>query len=159
MILDNEGAALADIIHAGDTDKAGDPYWFHVYQVAQAVPMRLRGLAWLHDVSEDHAATWNPRLLVNQVKGDEHDFEVLTALTRRPGERYRDFIQRIIAAGADAIEIKIADIRSNLDPKRLAKLMPSERQYLVSKYGEALRALTAALAECVIKAAYEAADA
>lgn len=96
-----------------------------------------RMAAVLHDVVEDTAITLDdlrtrgfPRAVVAAVD----------ALSRRPDEPYLDFVRRA-ARNAVARPVKLADLRDNLDPRRLARITPARRQRLVRKYTDALRVL------------------
>jgi hypothetical protein len=92
----------------------------------------------LHDVVEDTSVTLDelrrrgfPRAVVAAVD----------ALSRRPDEPYLTFIDR---AGSHRISrpVKLADLRDNLDPGRLARFSPAQQKRLVKKYSDALRRLT-----------------
>jgi hypothetical protein len=84
----------------------------------------------LHDVVEDTEVT--REVLVEQFGEDVA--HLVDALTRRKGESYEKFIDRICAAGLSAIRIKLADIGDNLDPSRRVRLSAEERDKLSAKY-------------------------
>lgn len=119
---------LARQRHAGQVDKAGAPYWRHPMRVSAACASpegRIAG--WLHDLLEDTDTTPDelsalgfPPAVVAAVDLD----------TRRDGEPYMDYIGRIVAAcgssdprvataGRIAREVKLADLRDNMDLGRL----------------------------------------
>lgn len=107
---------IALAVHRHQRDLAGKPYLGHVYRVMRAVPERLRVVACLHDVIEDGGGEWTLDRL--EAEGFEPwVLAALDALTRRPGERYRDYIERV-AANEDARVVKLADLADNLDPRR-----------------------------------------
>jgi (p)ppGpp synthase/HD superfamily hydrolase len=126
--------------HRGRVDKAGRPYIWHPLRVALALDdAREQMAAVLHDVVEDTAVT------LEQLRFEglaEEIADAIHALTRPVTEDYAAFIERL-AANPIARAVKIADIRDNLDPKRLALLLADERMRLQAKYEPALRRLTA----------------
>lgn len=102
--------------HRGQIDKAGKIYILH--------PMRvmLRGqndteqiLGILHDVVEDTAVT----LDMLRLEGFAEDILVaLDCLTKRKGEKYGDFINRILVNPL-ATQIKLFDMEDNLNRDRI----------------------------------------
>lgn len=103
---------MAAKAHAGQVDKSGMPYVFHVVRVASSFQdEHLQVVAVLHDVIEDGRMTYE------DVK--THFFsdvaEAVSALTRSKAETYMEYIMRL--KGNDvARKVKIADIRDNLRP-------------------------------------------
>jgi (p)ppGpp synthase/HD superfamily hydrolase len=140
----SDTAALAAVLHWGQTDKAGEPYIEHVRRVADAVARSHDGpdyemAAWLHDLVEDTEVT------LDVLRGDgvpEDVLQAVDALTRRQGERYRAYLDRV-AADPIAVAVKRADLDDNSDPARLAKLDPSLSRRLAVKYATARRRLEA----------------
>lgn len=129
-----EALDLARRYHAGQTDQAGQPYMGHVERVVARVTDPDEKLAAaLHDVLEDTPLTTAdleragcpPRVLV-----------AVEALTRRPDERYSEFVRR---ASDDPIAraVKLADLDDNADEARLALLPPELASRLRSKYASA----------------------
>lgn len=110
-----EAITIAAAAHDGQTDKAGQPYILHCLRVMLAMKSDTdRIAAVLHDVLED-ATDW-------QIS-DLGDFgpdvaEALDALTRREGEDYFHYIDRV-AANPRAVRVKLADLHDNLDPARI----------------------------------------
>ena len=121
--------------HDGQKDKAGRPYIEHVARVAgRATNPRQATIAWLHDVVEDTGTT--PEDL-HKAGFDARTLTDVDLLTRRPGERYQDYIRRIAdAADADARAVKLADLRGHLKHRPEA-IGASLRR----RYEEALRTL------------------
>lgn len=135
--------AVAIAAHAGQVDKAGEPYFDHVTRVAGMV-RRLRGredaayqAALLHDVIEDTALTL-PDLLA---MGFPHPVMVtVDLLTRRDGESHEAAVAR--ASGTpDSWLVKVCDVADNADPERLGRLDPGLREHLEVKYARAARML------------------
>jgi len=125
---------IASKAHAGQIDKAGEPYILH--------PLRLMSkfnsteemiVAVLHDVVEDSEVT------LQDLKGYGFSEDVITAIdcfSKRKSESYKDFIARISSSNL-ARNIKIEDIKDNLDVTRLGCL--SEKDLArIKKYHEAL---------------------
>ena len=132
--------ALAHEAHAGQTDKAGEPYINHVARVAAAVsddPM-AECVAWLHDVLED-CPTYELRVFLHFPRQVTRAVELLT----RDGAYAADYYGFILTDPV-ALRVKLADIADNSDPERLAKLNPETAERLRWKYAEALRMLGAA---------------
>jgi len=127
---------LAAAAHAGQVDKAGQPYIDHPIRVAAHFSDETLGvIALLHDVVEDTPVTLER---IAQEFGPDVAAEV-EALTRREGESYAEFIRRV-AQRPLARRVKIADLQDNLDLSRLPSL--SERDWeRVRRYREALAVL------------------
>ncbi len=123
--------------HAGQEDKAGEPYIRHPLRVMRAMDTDTeRVVAVLHDVVEDSSYA---------LKDIEEHFgtevrDAVDCLTKRDGDDYvEDFVAR--AAENDiAHRVKRADIEDNLDLTRLSDLDDDDLKRL-NKYHEALRQL------------------
>ena len=96
--------------HEGQLDKRGRPYIQHVLEVSQAVAFMGEEYAvvgLLHDVLED-----------SELKDvSEYPLRIqaaLTAITRRPGETYMEYLRRC-KKDSIAKHVKIADIKLNYD--------------------------------------------
>ena len=126
---------IAAKAHAGQTDKAGRPYIEHVARVAErATNPRQETIAWLHDVVEDTSTTLEDLRNAGFGAGTLAGVDLLT---RRPGERYQDYIRRNAEAGdPDARAVKLADLRDHLEhhPEAIGAS-------LRRRYEEALRTL------------------
>jgi (p)ppGpp synthase/HD superfamily hydrolase len=110
---------LAARAHRGQVDKAGEPYILHPLRVM----LRLKVL---HDVIEDTGIT--EESLRDQGYSEEV-LGALDALTRRQGESYADFIERV-AGNPLARRVKLADLADNLDASRLLEITPKDRERL-----------------------------
>jgi (p)ppGpp synthase/HD superfamily hydrolase len=122
-ILD-KALRLAVQVHSGHVDRGGRPYLLHVLQVVVGCKDDLdaAALAALHDVVEDSTLTLKD---LREQGFPAHIIEGVDALTRRDGEAYEDAIER--AAGhALARKVKIADLESNLDVRRLTQVTASD---------------------------------
>jgi len=129
--------AIALHAHAGHTDKAGGPYILHPLRVMLAMPNPTEQIAAvLHDVIEDSSLTIED--LRREGFGDQV-LAIVEALTRRAGENYEDYVQRV-GRHRPAIPVKLADLRDNMDFSRLAVLTEQDMERL-ARYHRAYRYL------------------
>lgn len=142
--------AWAAELHAGQVDKAGEPYIGHVERVVGHLvrlfpdPTEIEiHAAWLHDVIEDCGVI--PQEIVE--RGYPLSVALIVgALSRPEGVSYNAWIDEIAEGGVESvIRIKLADLCDNTDPDRLAKLSPADRKRLSRKYGSAIHTLLRAL--------------
>lgn len=161
--------ALAEFAHRNQTDKAGEPYISHPKRVlatvqAQGVQPYVQMAAVLHDVTEDTAFT--PQMLldlgvseaaVNLVRLLDRGYSAKKYhLSTTQAGSYKQYFGEIdsvkasefyyeqIKANRDATIVKLADIRDNLSPWRLAYLDPETQERLQVKYAKALEILNPA---------------
>jgi len=129
---------IAHGAHDGQTDKTGAPYILHPLRVAlmgECADDRVVGL--LHDVVED-CPEWPLERL--QPHFPLHIVEAVEALTKREGEDYAAFIDRV-KTNQIAARVKMNDIADNMDPTRLSKVPPDVSARLQAKYAAAIRKL------------------
>ena len=127
--------AIAAEAHAGQKDKAGNPYLLHPLRVMLAVKApEERIVAVLHDVVEDTPWTLDALRAEGFSRGVVN---AVDALTRRKGEEYFEFVRRAVAHPI-ARPVKIADLRDNLDMTRIAPPTSRDSERFV-RYREALR--------------------
>jgi (p)ppGpp synthase/HD superfamily hydrolase len=129
--------SIAAEAHAGQRDKAGEPYILHPLRVMLAVKTPEEQMAAaLHDVVEDTPLT------VEQLRDfgfPDAVVDAVDALTRREGEDYFDFVRRA-AANPVARPVKLADLRDNLKLSRIPA--PSQRDHdRIARYRAALQML------------------
>jgi (p)ppGpp synthase/HD superfamily hydrolase len=126
---------IATEAHAGQTDKAGQPYIGHPGRVAARLTgdEQAEAAAWLHDVIEDTQTTATD-LAAQGIPANV--VAAVEALTRGNGEPPDDYYARV-AANPLALKVKRADIADNADPERLAHLDPAIRERLTAKYDHA----------------------
>ena len=131
--------AIAATAHAGQLDKAGQPYILHPLRVMLRVtsePERIAAV--LHDVVEDSDVS------LQDLQGEGFQPEVIAAidaLTKRPGESR---LQAAARAAADPIarQVKLADNAENMDLGRIAN--PSARDIArIEEYAEVRKILLA----------------
>jgi (p)ppGpp synthase/HD superfamily hydrolase len=112
--------------HAGQVDKGGSPYLGHVMRVAATVAQggdELQAVALLHDVVEDTDVT------LDQLARQGFPtpvIEAVDALTKRDGEEYGDYLDRV-CANEWARLVKLADLKDNQDLTRIAR--PTEHDH------------------------------
>lgn len=115
---------LAATAHAGQVDKAGQPYILHPLRVMLRVTGEYeRMAAVLHDAVEDTPLT------LAQLTGAGFPAEVVAAieaLTKRPGESRMQAATRA-AANPIARVVKLADNAENMDLSRIAA--PTEKDF------------------------------
>ncbi|MFM8174035.1 MAG: HD domain-containing protein, partial [Pirellulaceae bacterium] len=98
---------LATRRHAGQADKAGQPYLLHLLRVMHQVEGDIaKQAAVLHDVLEDTEATADELL---QAGIDPQAVSVVQRLTRGKGDSYWEYVVRI-AEDPIARQIKMADL-------------------------------------------------
>lgn len=116
--------AIAAAAHAGQVDKAGQPYILHPLRVMLRVATEHeRMAAVLHDVVEDTDVT------LHALAAEGFAPEVIAAveaLTKRPGESRMQAAERA-AANPIARVVKLADNAENIDLSRIAN--PSATDY------------------------------
>ena len=109
---------IAALAHAGQRDKAGQPYILHPLRMMLKLETEQeRMVALLHDVLEDTAVG------LEELEEAGFSAEVLQAvqtLTRRPDESRMEAAQRA-AQDPLTLSVKLADNADNLDPKRIAE--------------------------------------
>jgi (p)ppGpp synthase/HD superfamily hydrolase len=125
---------IAAQVHTGQVDKAGQPYILHPLRLMLAVSStEARMAAVLHDVVEDTTVTLDE---LRAAGFPATVLEAVEALTKREGEDYEAFIRRV-APNPIAREVKLADLRDNSDPSRIAEPKERDRER-IKKYSQAI---------------------
>ena len=121
IVTIEDAIAFAAERHRGQRDKAGEPYILHPLRVALRVRTdRERLAAVLHDVVEDTGVTLDE---LRERGLDESVVAAIEILTKRDGEDYRTFIERV-AQDPIARAVKLADLADNLDPIAWPRCLP-----------------------------------
>lgn len=129
--------AIASKAHAGQLDKAGQPYILHPLRVMLRFSVESEMIvAVLHDVIEDGEITYDD---LRREGFSEAIIDAVSCLTKKSGEDYSDFILRV-SENELAKSVKIADIKDNLNLSRLKEVTDKDLQR-VEKYNNALRVL------------------
>jgi len=126
-------------VHAFDLDKCGQPYLFHVARVAMAMDTPLEQIcALLHDVVEHGGRSY---ALTIEREFPPEVIACVDALTRRVAERYIETYIPRVAENPLAVKVKLADLKSNMEPERLMMLPHEEMCRLLTRYGQAVKLL------------------
>ena len=110
---------IATEAHKDQTDRSGKPYIGHITRVSQAgrtLEERMAGI--LHDIVEDTDWTFE------RLAGEGIPPQVIDAvrcLTKQEGEDYDRFIERV-KTNPIAIEVKLNDLRDNMDVTRIPEI-------------------------------------
>ena len=127
---------IAATAHAGQRDKAGQPYIFHPLRVMLRVDGAHEQMAAvLHDVVEDTSVT------LDNLAQEGFPSEVLraiAALTKLPGETRLEAAARA-AADPVARKVKLADNAENMDLSRIPN--PTDKDYARCREYAEVRAL------------------
>lgn len=114
---------LATEAHKGQTDRAGKPYIGHITRVMQAgrtVEERMAGI--LHDIVEDTDWTFD-RLADEGIPPQV--IAAVRCLTKQEGEDYDRFVERV-KTNPIAVEVKLNDLRDNMDITRLPEITDAD---------------------------------
>ena len=137
--LTKRAAEIAYNAHMGQRDKAGMPYIFHPYHVAEQMKDEMTVCAaLLHDVAEDTAVTLEE--LAKEFPPQV--IEALCLLTHDPKDDYMDYVAKI-KGNPIARAVKIEDLKHNSDISRMSKDSPLYERALSlrKKYAAALALL------------------
>ena len=127
---------IAASAHAGQFDKAGQPYILHPLRVMLRVDgEHERMAAVLHDVVEDTTVTLE---VLREAGFPAAVIEAISALTKQPGETRIDAAKRA-AANPIARHVKLADNAENRDMSRIPN--PTEKDVARLREYEQVRAL------------------
>ncbi len=123
--------------YGGKVDKAGKPYILHPLRLAARLDDQIsQAVALLHDVIEDSDTT------EDDLRDDgfpESVISAVVALTRRKGESYEAFIDRVRVHPL-ARKIKLPDIEDNMNLLRLNAVSEKDLQR-IAKYHRAWKRL------------------
>jgi (p)ppGpp synthase/HD superfamily hydrolase len=129
---------LAVKAHRGQKDKYHLPYIVHVFGVAaRCRTIEEKIVAFLHDTVEDGHATLEQ---LRRLGFSERVIEAVDRLSRRKGESYEDFVERI-APSPLARAVKLADLEDNMDVRRSDRAMKDKDAERMEKYRKAWQRL------------------
>jgi len=131
---------IAAAAHAGQVDKAGQPYVLHPIRLMLSLSDPVQRMAaMLHDVVEDTGVGLDD---LRRVGFPEAVVVAVDALTKRHGETRLQAAARA-AANPVARAVKLADVADNMDLSRIAQ--PTGRDHArIAEYVEVRRLLLAA---------------
>ena len=126
----NRAIEIAVRAHDGQVDKGGEPYILHPLRVMISRENEIERIcAVIHDVIEDSSIT------IDDIRNEGFSEDVITVLdclTKRDGESYDDFIDRILI-NEIACRVKLADLRDNMNVHRIKN--PSDKDFArINKY-------------------------
>ena len=130
--------SIALSVHKGKIDKGGNPYILHPLRVMlDMTTIEEKIVAVLHDVVEDSHTT------IQNLRDENYSEEILdalTLLTKNQNQTYNEYILEI-KKNTLATKVKLADLRDNMDKKRL--LNPNKKDIArINKYKIAYSLLT-----------------
>lgn len=114
----NKMLVLATNRHANQFDRGGNPYILHPLKVMYYLKSNdeeLQCIALAHDLVEDTDTTYTE---LREMGFTDRIINGIAALTKVPGESYDEYKVRV-KANADAVKVKMADLRHNTDVRRL----------------------------------------
>ena len=112
--------------HRDDLDKGGYPYVFHPFYLATQMDDEASTCAaLLHDVIEDHGDVYSFADL-ERAGFPAPVLDALRLLTHAEGVPYMDYVQAL-AKNPIARKVKCADLRHNLDTRRIDGAVPAKR--------------------------------
>lgn len=125
----------------GKTDKAGEPYIYHLISVSSKLSElgwgeSVQAVAILHDLLED-CPEWNAKMLLEFFPS--HVVESIECLTHKKGQSYEDYINQVMNNRVSTL-VKIADLEHNMDIRRLEYLSDIDLRRL-QKYHSAYKRL------------------
>jgi len=121
--------------HKGQVDKAGKAYILHPLRLMnQFVDGDLMIVSILHDVVEDSSFTLNDLI---DAGFSQIIIKAIDCLTKREDEEYSNFIDRVMTNSL-ARQVKIIDIKDNLDISRLHQPLSEKDIERLRKYQLAL---------------------
>jgi (p)ppGpp synthase/HD superfamily hydrolase len=131
--LINKSLQIVTRLFNDKVDKGGFPYVIHLLKVYSGVSdYNEQVCALLHDVIEDTDVDYDD---LRKVGYPEEIIEVLTILTKLKGEDYKDYINRIINSNNyHAMNIKLADLRHNMDSSRIKNPTPNDVERITKRY-------------------------
>lgn len=135
---------LATITHAGQFDKAGEPYILHplkvmhyamknITSIDDAFLEAVRCVAVGHDIVEDsrkHKVPVTPEVLREHGQSEEV-IEAIVALSKFLGQTHAEY-QKAVMSNRIAVIVKMADLRHNSDIRRLKGVTPKDIERAVS---------------------------
>lgn len=126
-------------VHKDQRDKAGMPYVFHPFHLAEQMDTEDEVcVALLHDVMEDSEKTVED---IRAAGMSEQVVDALLLMTHDPTVPYMDYVAAL-AKNPLARKVKMADLRHNSDLSRLDN--PTDADHArIAKYAQALELLEA----------------
>ena len=120
-------------VFEGSVDKGGLPYFNHLFKVYGGVSLYdEKILALLHDIVEDTDITYDD---LKEFGYDNNIINALEVLTKKKGEYYPDYIDRIINSNNKlAISVKLSDLKHNMDITRIKNPSVNDYERISKRY-------------------------
>ena len=114
-------------------DKGGLPYFNHLLKVYSGVSNYTEKIvALLHDVVEDTNVTYED---LKDFGYSDEIIKMLTYLTKKKGEYYPDYIDRIISSeNIHVLNIKLSDLKHNMDITRIKNPTVNDYERISKRY-------------------------
>jgi guanosine-3',5'-bis(diphosphate) 3'-pyrophosphohydrolase len=129
----SQAIAFATEKHNGQFDKSGNPYILHPLKVMHYLRSQdeeLMAIAVLHDVVEDCFKKVDEGLkALREIGMSVRVVEGVDILTKRPGQTYEEYVE-LVLTNDDAILVKMADLRHNMDVRRLKGITEKDMKRL-----------------------------
>ena len=126
--------ALAVTAHAGQLDKAGQPYIFHPIRVMLSLENEVDKIVGvLHDVIEDSRYTLDD---LSEMGFSQEILVALDHLTKRDDESYDDYVLRTLQNSVSR-RVKRADLLDNMDIRRMAPILTDKDLDRLQRYRRA----------------------
>lgn len=129
----NSVAVIAYLGHASQVDKAGTPYKFHIAKVVDACKsFDAKVVAYLHDICEDLHIEM--KALKETGLLTEKQIDAINLLNKRNSDYDLEEYYRWIKRNEIAREVKIADLRDNMDLTRFTEAGILIDEKIMKKY-------------------------
>ena len=114
-------------------DKGGLPYIEHLFKVYMGVnDYNEKIIALLHDVVEDTNISFRD---LKEFGYDDNILKPLTYLTKKKGEYYPDYIDRIISScDIHTLNVKLSDLKHNMDITRIKNPTVNDYERISKRY-------------------------
>ncbi len=131
-------------------DKGGLPYFNHLFKVYEGVSSyEEKIIALLHDIVEDTNITF---LDLKEFGYDDNIIKPLTYLTKKKGEYYPDYIDRIISSNnVHTLNVKLSDLKHNMDITRIKNPSINDYERISKRYEPAYIKIKNKLDELEVK--------
>ena len=115
------------------TDKGGLPYFNHLFKVYEGVSSYdEKIIALLHDVVEDTDITFDD---LEDFGYNKEIIDALKYLTKKKGEYYPDYIERIINSNNKMVlNVKLSDLKHNMDITRIKNPTINDYERISKRY-------------------------
>ena len=114
-------------------DKGGLPYFNHLFKVYEGVvSYDEKIIALLHDIVEDTNITFDD---LKEFGYNDNIIKSLTYLTKKKGEYYPDYIERIISSNdIQTLNVKLSDLKHNMDITRIKNPNINDYERISKRY-------------------------